>query len=306
MARILILDDDQALAEAIALRLEHAGHQCHLEHEGKSALAILQEQEFDLLILDVMLPGMSGFEVCRRIHTDPKLYTIPVLFLSAMSSEEEIAHGLAQGADDFLAKPFSLNVLFSHVESLLAIGKKTALTDTLTSLPGARRIKLEIQKLSNSHTAFAVIYLELLRLNDFGQNAGEDARAKAIRHLGRTLDLTGQQLKLPQFQVGHMGGGHFVCIVPPKVAEQYCIRVRDVWDNHLPEFYNSVNFQISDETDLQASVPMLDTLQCGIFCESDHPMSPQEVFNVLSNLRTSALKTGAGGIHLDRRTSAPH
>ncbi len=98
MARILIVEDDSRTAEFVGSHLRATGHDCLVAQTGIEALNIARNNGVDLLVLDVMLPGgASGFEVCRRVRSDPNLYTMPILLLSAMSGDEEILHGLAQG-----------------------------------------------------------------------------------------------------------------------------------------------------------------------------------------------------------------
>ena len=105
MARILVVEDERFTVEPVAVYLRASGHACTVEGSGAHALEQLKRAAYDLVVLDVMLPGVSGFEVCRRIRRDAALFRMPVLIVSAMRNEEEVLHGLGQGADDYIVKP---------------------------------------------------------------------------------------------------------------------------------------------------------------------------------------------------------
>lgn len=117
MANILIVDDDKRITDFLCDQLKLRGHACRFENRGEQLLEKVNMRDVDLLILDVMLPDVSGFEVCRRIRANTDYYTLPILFLSSMDSQEEINHGLAQGADDYVTKPFGIDELLARVRA---------------------------------------------------------------------------------------------------------------------------------------------------------------------------------------------
>lgn len=114
--RILVVDDELTIAESLAARLRAEGFTVELAHDGPAAVATAKTFEPDLVVLDVMLPGFDGLEVCRRIQSER---TMPVLMLTARTDETDQLIGLGVGADDYLTKPFSLRVLTARVHALL-------------------------------------------------------------------------------------------------------------------------------------------------------------------------------------------
>jgi DNA-binding response OmpR family regulator len=118
--KILVVDDDQELLGLIGFALRQAGYLVIDANEGARALALFDREQPDLVILDVNLPGQNGFEVCRRIR---ERSATPVMMLTVRSSEEDEVHGLDQGADDYLTKPFSPRTLLAHVRALLRRGE---------------------------------------------------------------------------------------------------------------------------------------------------------------------------------------
>jgi DNA-binding response OmpR family regulator len=112
----LVVEDEVSIAEAIAVRLRSEGYDVDLAHDGPSGVERCQAVDPDLVVLDVMLPGFDGFEVCRRIQRDRH---VPVLFLTALDQETDLLVGLRLGADDYMTKPFSARELVARIAAIL-------------------------------------------------------------------------------------------------------------------------------------------------------------------------------------------
>ncbi|WP_280256890.1 response regulator transcription factor [Nocardia abscessus] len=138
--RILVVDDELTIAESVAARLRAEGFTVDLAHDGPSAVAAAEAVEPDLVVLDVMLPGFDGLEVCRRIQARRP---VPVLMLTARADETDQLVGLGVGADDYLTKPFSLRVLAARVHALLRRMDRAADRDGATILVGDLRIDVD-------------------------------------------------------------------------------------------------------------------------------------------------------------------
>jgi DNA-binding response OmpR family regulator len=116
---ILVAEDDRDIADLIAHFVERSGWTPHTVGSGDEALACARKRPFDLLILDVMLPGMSGLEVCRALRSDPATSAIPIIMVTARAEETDRIIGLDIGADDYLAKPFSPNELVARIRAVM-------------------------------------------------------------------------------------------------------------------------------------------------------------------------------------------
>jgi len=118
-SKIAIADDDHDIVNLLCYILEREGYDLVMGHNGKDVLRLIESEKPDLVILDIMMPGMDGFDVCRRIRQNPLLRAIPVLMLTALSEEKSEVEGLEAGADAYLPKPIAPRRLLSHVRALL-------------------------------------------------------------------------------------------------------------------------------------------------------------------------------------------
>ena len=116
MEHILLVEDDRAIVMGLTYSLEQEGYQVTVQEDCPSALKVLEEQTFDLCLLDLTLPGGSGYDVCRRVK---ELGDTPVIFLTAMDDEVNVVMGLDMGADDYITKPFRVRELLSRIRSVL-------------------------------------------------------------------------------------------------------------------------------------------------------------------------------------------
>jgi DNA-binding response OmpR family regulator len=114
---ILVIEDEQNVASFIKKGLEENGMNVILAYDGETGLSMLQQQEFSVIVLDVILPNINGWDVCQKIRTQLRLKT-PVLMLTALSSTDNLVKGLDQGADDYLAKPFKFQELLARIKAL--------------------------------------------------------------------------------------------------------------------------------------------------------------------------------------------
>jgi len=122
--RILLVEDEEDIAALIKLQAEISGYKLHVEVDGINGMRAIEREKPDLVILDIMLPGQNGLDICRKMKNDPDLKNIPVIIISAKGEELDVVLGLELGADDYVAKPFSPKVLFSRIKAVLRRGKE--------------------------------------------------------------------------------------------------------------------------------------------------------------------------------------
>lgn len=124
--KILIVEDEKNIARLIRYNLEKSGYECYSAQSGEEALSLLEKQAVDLILLDIMLPGIDGFEVCRLIKQNDKLKNMPIVMLTAKGEEVDRVVGLELGAEDYIVKPFSPRELTLRIKAILKRGSKEA------------------------------------------------------------------------------------------------------------------------------------------------------------------------------------
>ncbi|MFJ9729624.1 response regulator transcription factor [Streptomyces sp. NPDC101209] len=157
--RLLIVEDEKRLATALALGLSAEGFAVDVAHDGISGLHLAQEQDYDLIVLDVMLPGLNGYRICSKLRATGD--ETPILMLTAKDGEYDEAEGLDTGADDYLTKPFSYIVLQARIRALLRRRTRASVQmlriGDLSVDPGARRVERAGEEVALTTKEFAVL-----------------------------------------------------------------------------------------------------------------------------------------------------
>ena len=159
-ARILVVDDEEAIAEAVRARLASEGYEVAVVGDGPQAVETASRERPDLVVLDLMLPGMDGLEVCAAIQRERP---VPVLMLTARAGEDDMARGFASGADDYLTKPFSLRELSLRVGAILRRAERarpdggTIDVEELSVDPATRRVTLDGEDVTLTPLEFDIL-----------------------------------------------------------------------------------------------------------------------------------------------------
>ena len=169
--RILVVEDDKHISKLVKYNLEKAGFECEATITGEEAFEILDIQSVDLIILDVMLPKMDGFEVCKQLKQDKKFSNIPLIMLTAKGEEIDRIVGLELGADDYVVKPFSPRELVLRVKTILKRGKAEEITKDILA---ADKLKVDISrhKITVNKKEIELTQMEFKLLSLLMQRAG--------------------------------------------------------------------------------------------------------------------------------------
>ena len=223
MPYLLYADDHEQMRLMVRDLLQASGHEVALAPDGRSALALLRTREPDLMILDVAMPGMSGFEVCRQVKSNPLTARVPVLMLTAESDIEAKVQGFDAGADDYLPKPFDPRELRARVNALVRLVRREGDRNPTSGLPGSRAIDDELARRAEAGQPFAVCYLDVDHFKPFNDVFGYAVADAVIRDAGLSLhasvEATGGSLGPDGDFVGHVGGDDFLLVTTPARAE---------------------------------------------------------------------------------------
>lgn len=249
---ILIVDDAPENIKMLTGLLRDA-YKTYFAKNGKSALKLAREKQPDLILLDIVMPEMDGFEVCRALQEDPGTSGIPVIFVSARGEEGDETRGLEAGAVDYIVKPFSPPIVKARVKTHLRLREAVAELERLyrlardanpvTGLPGNISVRQRIKKALENREKACVIYSDLDNFkayNDtYGFAMGDDIILFTARVLKDALDAE----NLTDGFIGHVGGDDFVAIVPSEKADALAAGVIMVFDEGVGRFYNAQDLE---------------------------------------------------------------
>ena len=234
MSYLLFADDNEDMRLMVRDLLQSNGHEVALAPDGLSALAAVQAREPDLLILDLAMPGMTGFEVCRAIKRNPFTSRIPVLMLTSHGEVESKLEGFEAGADDYLPKPFDPRELRARVSALLRLVQREGDRNPTSGLPGGHAIEEELERRVSHGEPFSVLYLDFDNFKPFADLFGFSVADRVIREFGVALTEAADEVpgRYGASFVGHIGGDDFLVIAEQdqseRIAREAARRLRDV------------------------------------------------------------------------------
>jgi diguanylate cyclase (GGDEF)-like protein len=218
--RLLIVDDQPVNIQAL-YQVFAAGYQVFMATSGAQALSICRDKHPDLVLLDVEMPVMDGYEVCRQIKADAELQDLPVVFVTAHSEPQAETLGLEVGAVDFISKPFNPAVVRARVKTHLTLKlqgdllRQMVFIDGLTGVYNRRffdeRLALEFQRAKRSSSTLSLMVVDVDYFKRFNDRYGHLAGDEALRAVAGTLRA---QLKRPGDLLSRYGGEEFACILP--------------------------------------------------------------------------------------------
>ncbi|HYH37076.1 MAG TPA: PleD family two-component system response regulator [Azospirillum sp.] len=224
-AKILIVDDVPSNVHVLS-RILRDDYEIYFATNGDKALELVQARLPDLVLLDIMMPGMDGFEVCARIKESPVTADIPVIFISARGEVEDETRGLEVGAIDFITKPISPPIVQARVRNHILLKRQTDLLrqlsflDGLTGIPNRRRfdevLALEWRRCSRSRLPLSVIMLDVDHFKAFNDRYGHQSGDDCLRAVSRLLS---EHVMRPGDLVARFGGEEFVCLLPETDAD---------------------------------------------------------------------------------------
>ena len=291
MSYLLVVDDHDDLRAAVSLLLRVAGHEVAMAADGHQALASVSEREPDLIVLDLWMPGLSGFAVCRVLKQNPFTARIPVLMLTAQSDVDHKIEGFEAGADDYLAKPFEPRELQARVTSLLRLVQREGERNPSSGLPGGVAIEAEIARRlalqRENGAAFCVGYLDLDHFKSFADTFGFAIADQVIRAMGPALRNALASCGSPDDFAGHIGGDDFIVVTSADKAE---IIARAT----SAEFSRAVAQAIGEEA-----------MQRGTFRGAGSPRQRARISSSVFGLCDAYRGSGAVGCHLPSLLAKP-
>jgi diguanylate cyclase (GGDEF)-like protein len=232
--RVLVVEDDEPTRSAVRALLDDAGYRSVGAPDGEAALATLEDERFDLVLLDLMLPGMSGADVHRAVRREARTRFLPIVFLTAKSDRDAKLAQLDAGADDYIVKPYDADELLARVRA--AVRRSTGLRalNPLSGLPGNTTISEEIDARLGQRVPFALLYCDIDRFKAFNDRYGF---ARGDLMLVRLAELLDDATRGTECFLGHIGGDDFVVLAPIRDAEGLAGRIAQRFDEMVGYLY---------------------------------------------------------------------
>jgi diguanylate cyclase (GGDEF)-like protein len=239
--RILVVDDNQDNIEIIATRLRYRGYEILEASDGEQALALVREAAPDLILLDVMLPDIDGYEISRRIKGADDLPFIPIILVTARDSTQDKVAGLDAGADDYLTKPINFPELEARVRSMLRIKRlqdeleeknreleRLSISDGLTGLFNHRHIHgllaEEFERVARSNDCMSVAMFDLDHFKSVNDTYGHQAGDRVLVELADILREVARDVD----RLGRYGGEEFMALLPETCIDDAAVFVERV------------------------------------------------------------------------------
>ncbi len=272
-ARILIVEDDVDISNMLRIFFSSKGYQVDIAPTGRDALDKTRQMMPHLIVLDIMLPDIDGYEVCRTLRVNTRTSHIPVIFLTQKDERSDKLLGLELGVDDYITKPFDIEELRLRVQNAIARSERESLTDPHTGLPAGRLIEDQLRKLIRE-MGWAFIDIRIRHFEAFKNVYGFIAANDVLRYTAIMMSDVLDKAGSPNDFIGHAGGDNFVIVSNPALAIGIVQTIKTRFSDEIGAHYNFVDRQqgfIQVETDSgQFKKEPLMSLACGVVSPNTH------------------------------------
>jgi diguanylate cyclase (GGDEF)-like protein len=303
---ILVVDDDPDIARFVEVNLRSAGYDVAVAGDGEAALERARTLRPDLVLLDVMMPRLDGFEVAQRLRRNPQTANTSIIMLTAKALSADKVTGLQSGADDYIIKPFDPIELLARVKGTLRRAKEMRNLSPLTGLPGNIRIQEEIERRVREAQPFAVVYCDLDNFKAYNDQKGFVRGDRLIQATARIIQDAVLAHDGSQGFVGHVGGDDFVVVVSPETAEPVAKNVCEGFDAARVEFYETDDLErgfvrIEDRKGVLQDIPLV-AISVGIASSARRAFAHYgEAVSVATEMKQFAKREPGSSYAIDQR-----
>lgn len=306
-SRILIIDDDKFIVKIIKDCLDKEGYTISTAADSEAGLDEVYQNAPDLILLDVVLPGMSGHEICRLLRNDTRTSHVPIIMLTSRGGTNDKVAGFEAGADDYITKPFEPAELVARVKTHLRRAKQEKSFNPLTGLPGNIMIETEIKtRVEQKDKQFAVLYIDLDNFKAYNDVYGFLKGDEILKLVAHIIEQCVREHGNCGDFVGHVGGDDFIAITSPDKVDDICKNIISRFDSTVPLLYSTEDRKRGyiitlDRQNKQAQYPLV-SISIGVVSNERRPLeSHWQVAEIASELKHYA-KSQIGSIYVkDRR-----
>lgn len=304
-AIILVIEDEASVARMLAETLEVEGYIPLIASTGEEGVALAAREAPHLILLDLMLPGMDGFQVVESIRGAARTAHIPVMVISARHDTDDILRAFGSKVDDYIKKPFHGGELLARIGAQLRHARENQLSP-LTNLPSGLRVERAIEDRLISDEYWSILYLDLDAFKAYNDVYGFLRGNELIRLLARIAAETTHELGKPGDFIGHVGGDDFIIISEPGRVARLCERIIARWDSESRPLYSAEDIArgtlIAVDRRGQRQIYPLVSLSIGVVTNERRPVtSPAEVSRIAAEVKHAAKGMPGSTWYVDQR-----
>jgi len=236
-ARLLIVEDDFDISNMLQIFFTGVGYDVSVAPRGSTALEKTRTNLPHLIILDIMLPDIDGFEVCRSLRMNIRTSHVPIIFLTQKDERSDKLAGLELGADDYITKPFDIEELKLRVQRAISRAQAQELTDPHSGLPSGRLIEDHLRRIIRQQN-WALMDVRINYFDAFKDVYGFVAGDNVMRFMAMLVNEVLDELGTPNDFVGHAGGDNFIIVTADSAAAAIRARLKDRFAEEVKAHYN--------------------------------------------------------------------
>jgi PleD family two-component response regulator len=272
-ARLLIVEDDADISNMLKIYFTGQNYEVDTAPRGSDALEKTRQNLPHLIVLDIMLPDIDGFEVCRNLRTHTRTSHVPIIFLTQKDERSDKLQGLELGADDYITKPFDIEELKLRVQRAIARSEQQSLTDPRSGLPSGRLIEEQLRRIIRLES-WALMDVRINHFDPFKDVYGFVAADDLLRFTAMLMGEVVDELGTPQDFIGHAGGDNFIIITTESAAAGLRQRLKTRFAEEVLSHYSFMDreqgfIQTTGPDGQPAQTPLMN-LAVGVVSPSQH------------------------------------
>jgi PleD family two-component response regulator len=274
--RILVVEDDLDISNMLRIYFDSQGYEVLVAGRGGDALELCRKKLPHVVVLDIMLPDMDGYEVCKKLRSNLRTSHIPIMFLTQKDERTDKIAGLELGADDYITKPFDIEELKFRIQNAVVRTSRESLTNPVTGLPSGKLIEEQLRLLMRKD-GWAILYIALKDFGSFNEVYGFVAGDDVLRFTAMLIGEAVDELGTPDDFIGHTAADDFVVITTARRTQAIKGKVTDRFATEVGTFYNFKHREqgyitVQDPDRHEKHVPLM-TLAVGVITQDEGPFA---------------------------------
>jgi diguanylate cyclase (GGDEF)-like protein len=282
--RILVVEDDFDISNMLRIFFTGQGYHVEVAARGNDALELCRKKLPDLIVLDIMLPDMNGYEVCRVLRTTTRTSHIPIIFLTQKDERSDRIQGLELGADDYITKPFDIEELKLRVRTAIRIYQRQNMTDPHTGMPSGRLVEDQLRTLMQSSN-WSLMLIGIDHYAPFNDEYGFVAGAEVLRFIGLLLNEVVDQKGTADDFIGHASQETFILVTKTPNVTDMAETLRQRFNEEIKSHYNFIHREQGGINLSDGSVAPLMQISIGIVTDKQGFSDIREITEAASELR---------------------